>query len=259
MGQVDANLVCAARLKSAFDQAGEGLFGVSEVLDQAIPCSRFFAAPAQNRHAFSVEWVAPYLPLHNSGADARCAPNDRVVGALDGVIGKLLRQARHCALCLSRYQKPARIFIQPMNDTGSCDSSHSGQRVAAMSDQRIDQSAVGIACRWVHYEPSRLVDDDEIFVFVDDRQRNVLTLRDRRNGPRNCDDVIFAWFDPEISIPYRFLKEADGAACDKLLYAGATEAAHARGQEPVQPPTGLSIGDDGATFRGFDIFGGFRV
>ena len=48
---------------------------------------------------------------------------------------------------------------------------------AAMGDQRIDQGAVGIAGRRMHHQAGRLVDHDQVVVFIDDLERNILALR----------------------------------------------------------------------------------
>ena len=109
---------------------------------------------------------------------ARGAPQTTaLIGALDGVIGELLGEARHRALVLGRDQQAARVLVEAMDDARPRLAADAGQRRAAMGDQRVDQRAVGIARRRMDDEPGRLVDDDEVLVLVDDVERDILALR----------------------------------------------------------------------------------
>ena len=53
------------------------------------------------------------------------------------------------------------------------------QLIAAMADQCIDQGAVGIARRRMHHQPGGLFDHDQVFVFIDHGERNILAARAR--------------------------------------------------------------------------------
>ncbi|HYK42409.1 MAG TPA: pseudouridine synthase, partial [Thermoanaerobaculia bacterium] len=47
-------------------------------------------------------------------------------------------------------------------------------QAAHVVEQRVDESARAVARRGVHHEPRRLVDGEEVSVFVEDREGNVL-------------------------------------------------------------------------------------
>ncbi len=64
-----------------------------------------------------------------------------------------------------------------MDNAGPGFASNARQRIAAMSQQGVDQSAFLVARRRMHYHALRLVYDNDILIFIDDIQRNLLGLR----------------------------------------------------------------------------------
>lgn len=118
--QVHADLMGAPRLQAALDQAGEGPFGIAELLDKAIPRTGHFTAATQDCHTFAVERIAPDRAFNDAFSCSRRAPNDGMVGALNSMISKLLGETRHGTLALGRHEKTARILVEAMNDTWPC-------------------------------------------------------------------------------------------------------------------------------------------
>jgi len=116
MRQMHANLVGASGFKTALYQTGEWPLGIAKFFDQTISSTSDLAAATKYRHAFAVKWVATNRSLDGAVAYSRCAPDDGMVGALDGVVGKLLGKAPHSALALGGHEKTARILIEAMND-----------------------------------------------------------------------------------------------------------------------------------------------
>ena len=59
-----------------------------------------------------------------------------------------------------------------MHDAGPRHAADAGEAVAAMGDQRIDESALRVAGAGMHHEAGGLVDDDQRVVLVDDVERD---------------------------------------------------------------------------------------
>ena len=57
-------------------------------------------------------------------------------------------------------------------------------QIVDVVQQRVDQRAAGMAGRRVHDHAGRLVDDDEVAILVDDRERQRLGLAARRRPAR---------------------------------------------------------------------------
>src|SRR6202042_114227 len=115
MGQMHADLVRAPGLQPALDERGERP-GVAKGLEHAIARARLFAAAAQHRHALAVEGAAADLAFDAPLSRARRAPDDGVIGALDGVVGELLGEALHRALGLGGDEEAARILVEAVDD-----------------------------------------------------------------------------------------------------------------------------------------------
>src|SRR5579872_2634727 len=120
-----------------------------------------------------------------------------------------------------------------------------------MGNERVDQRPVRISRGWMHDEASRLFDNDEVVVFVDDLKRDVLPPRNCRYRRRNADHIDVAWFDPEIAVSYRFARMSDCAAFDQLLKARTAYIAECGGKKTVEPPSRVAAFRDGAA-RGFN-------
>ncbi len=57
------------------------------------------------------------------------------------------------------------------------DAADTGEAVAAMGNERIDERAVGVAGCGVNHQPGWLVDNDDVSILVSDRERNDFALR----------------------------------------------------------------------------------
>ena len=72
-----------------------------------------------------------------------------------------------------------------------------------MRDQRVDERPGGVSGGGMHDEPGRLVDDDQIVVFVDDIERQALTFNTGRLRRRQGNFIDGARFDRGSRLPYR--------------------------------------------------------
>ena len=74
-------------------------------------------------------------------------------------------------------QQPAGVFIEAMDNARPPNSADSGQTRAAMADQGVDESAVGVSRRGMNNQTGRLVDDDEMCVLETNVERDRLRYR----------------------------------------------------------------------------------
>ena len=178
MGQMHADLMRAAGLQPAFDEARERPFGIAVTFDDAIARARLFA----------LSRAAPPCACGRKG----CARSGLRCGLRRAAGCPRRRRDRRArwhapANCLARLAM-ARSFLAA---TRSPDVSLSRrwtmpgratppmpvELLAAMGDQRVDQRAVGIAGRRMDDKARRLLDDDEVLVLVNHSKRDVLALR----------------------------------------------------------------------------------
>ena len=66
-------------------------------------------------------------------------------------------------------QEAGRVFVEAVNDPGPFDAADPGQAFSAMGNQRVDQGTGLVSGRRMDHETRRLVDDEQVVVFVDDR------------------------------------------------------------------------------------------
>jgi len=125
--QVYADLMGAPCLQAALDQAGEGPFGIAELFDKAIPRTGHPAAVTQDCHAFAVERISTDRSFNDAFACSGRAPDNSVIGTLDGVVGKLLGKACHGTLALGGNEQSAGILVEAMNDAGPSHTANTRQ------------------------------------------------------------------------------------------------------------------------------------
>ncbi len=113
----------------------------------------------------------------------KLAPDERQIAAMQPAVAavafELLRQALVRGVGLGDHEQARRILVQAMHDARPLDAANAGEAFAAMGDQSVDERSRGVAGCRVHDEPGRLIDDDEIVVFVDDVKRQAFAFDSR--------------------------------------------------------------------------------
>ena len=89
-----------------------------------------------------------------------------------------------------------------MDDARTRHATDAGEARPAMSDQRIDESALSMASAWMHDEAGRLVDDDEGVVLIDDVERDRLRRGRRGREGGQSELEALARFDPVFWVLY---------------------------------------------------------
>lgn len=111
-----------------------------------------------------------------------------------------------------------------------------------MGDKRVDERARPVARRRVHHETGGLVDDDEMLVLVNNIERNLFPLRNRRFRRRYGQLIRIAGFDPQIRLNYRSPGLRRVTLLDQGLHARTAQVRYVRGNEPVQPLAIVGLG-----------------
>ena len=134
-------------------------------------------------------------------------------------------------------------IVATMHDPGSFDAAYPGQVSLAVVKEGIDEGAIRVACGRMDDQTHRLVDDQEVFVFMEDIERNVLCDKGRWLGVRNLDgDGVTGCDGGPRSRPAPIQK--DVAILEKSLDAGAGELREFPGEEQIEPfPVVLLDGD----------------
>ena len=84
------------------------------------------------------------------------------------------------AVVFGHDDQPGGVFVEPMNDPWPALPPHTFD-LRAVIQHDVDQRPVCVAGRRMHYHARRLVNHQQVFIFIDDDQRNLLGLHaDRR-------------------------------------------------------------------------------
>lgn len=235
-GQVHPDLVGAAGLEPAFQQA-DPLPG--EVLQGPVAGRRWLAAAHDHGHLLAVARAAADVAGDLAGRRPRLAPDQRQVAALDGPGRELLHQALVRLLGLGGDDQAAGVLVQAVHDAGPAHAADALQAVAAVGDQGVHQGAVRVAGRRVHDQARGFVDHDQVLVFMDDRQGNILSGQLDGFSLGHQDGESLAGFDPQRGLNYRLAARRQAAFLDQRLDPAAGQAGQAAGEQPVQALAGF--------------------
>src|ERR1700733_12780705 len=142
-GQMDADLMRAAGLEPAGEQAGHGLapsvarsVGSAKALAH-LPMGNRLARAFAHRHAVAGARVTADRPVDAAARALRRAPDEGEIAALErstvaAVAGELRRERPVRAIVLRYHHEAGRIFVEPVHDAGPALAADAGQAVAAM-------------------------------------------------------------------------------------------------------------------------------
>ena len=114
---------------------------------------------------------------------------------------------------------------------------------AAMGNERVDQRAVRVARRRMDDEAGGLVHDDQVVVFIGDRERDVLAAGCLVQRRRDVERDRLARFDPVCGLRYRLARNRDPARLDQGLEPRAGERRDGLRQKPVESRAIILPGD----------------
>ena len=191
-GQVDADLMGSPGGQPAFHQACPG----AQHAEHPIAGQRRLAAALHHRHALAIHRMAANSPFDFALARHGATPDYGLIKAFDAARREIGRQRPMGGIILGSHDQAAGILVQAMDDARATFASDAREGLSAMGDEGVDQRAIGIAGCRVHHHAGRLVDDDEILVFEDDREVHRLAFRLGRHRSGHDQLENLAGFDP---------------------------------------------------------------
>ena len=186
------------------------------------------------------------LPLHLS-------LNQRNVGLFHLAAGKHLSQRRMGAVVFGHHDQAARIFIEPVNNSGAQVAARGRKRLEPVQ-QRIHQRAPAarvlvLPRPGVNHHARRFVHHSQVRVLIDHVQGNVFCRRLQRRGmglAGNGDALAAAQLQRSL---FPFAVDQHIALVHEHLHARAAHALKLRSEKLVEPlPCCLSGYFDGAQF-----------
>ena len=151
------------------------------------------------------------------------------------MLGKLLGQSPVRPVIFGRNQQPAGIFVNTVNNARTFHPSHSGQIIPAMVKQSIHQSAAESPRRRMNSHPRRLVDHNQVFVFIDHFQRNIFRLRLGGFRRRNFNLITVAGTNFIGIVCQHVVIAADHALLNQPLHLRAGNIGNRQRQKLIQP------------------------
>lgn len=226
-GHMDADLVGPAGLETAAYTA------VTLIAGQNLPMGHgragiFFC----DSHAFSVCGVPANRVGDRAAVFPETAPGHGLVLPGKASVRKLCGEPLMSKVILGSDQQARGIFIDPVNDTRTFLSADTGERITAMPQQGIYQSAVRMSWGRVYNKPPGLVNYNQILILVDDIKRDVLSNKGRflKRGEAQHKAVSCGAF---VVFPQGCAGHCYTAILKKLLGSASREAFHGTRKESV--------------------------
>lgn len=239
MRHVDADLVRAPCFKPAFHQGGVVAEDVLDmIMRDGVP--RIRTAGLYHRPLDTIGRGAAQRRVDSAVAAVGHAPDERPVAPFHAAVtamgGKLRGKGCVRNVRLGNHHDARRILVQTMDDAGSPYAADTGQAVAAVVQQRVDQRPGPVAGRGVDHHAGRLVDHDDGLVFVKDVQRDRLRLWIGIRRLRQYDEEAFARRDLAAGLAHGLsVGKGHAAARDDPLHPVARDViAHRFREELVQ-------------------------
>lgn len=167
------------------------------------------------------------------------------VGPLNRVVCELGGKPLVRAIGLGNDEKAGGVLVDAVDDARAGDTADARKLAAAMVEQGIDQSSVGIACSGMDDEPGGLVDHDQVLVLVDDVEWQVLGDGLGRRGFGHINQKWRAGRDLERGLRRRFAGQRDATFAYQRLdpFAGKPAGVGQRLVEAAACRSDLALDD----------------
>lgn len=188
-GQVNPDLVGPARFQADFQQAVS-----AKILDDPVVGAGGLAV-GPGSDFLAKAGIAAQGDVNDAFGRFGPAKNQGQVNLLDRSGLELLLQLAQRGRGPSDNHQPGGIPVQPVDDAGPVGCAgvilHQAGQIRVAGQQGIDQGAAGMPLRRVNDHPGRLVDDDQIVIFVNNVERRRLRLESSGfgRGQVNGDDI----------------------------------------------------------------------
>ena len=229
--EVDADLVGAAGVEGAFDEAGAvALLGEDFVVgDGGLACAR-----VEDGHLLAIDGVAADVGEDGVLVFGRRAGGDGVVDLGHRfALGELAEQGLHGVVGLGDDDAARGVFVETVHDAGTLDSVDASELAVAVMKEGVDEGAVGIAGGGVDDHAVGFVEDDEVFVFVENVEGKILGNEFEGDGLGDGDADEVAGMEGLLGFGGAVVDE-DVAFFDEGLKAGARVFFETRSEEGVE-------------------------
>ena len=169
---VNTDLMGPSCLQPAFDV---GI--LSETFQDRIMRNRVSACTltgSQDSHLLAVLRMPSDRSVDHTFIQAQIAVNNGPVAPVDGMVLQLLTETVVCRIGLGDHQGSGGVPVDPVYDSGPQHSIDPGQAVFAVVHEGIHQGITVMAGCRVHNHPFWLVYYDQVCVFIQDIQRDIL-------------------------------------------------------------------------------------
>ena len=179
------------------------------------PVGHGVSAALHNRHTLAIDRVPRKRCVDGAFLLANVAVYERRVAAVRAVVAKLIAQRAMSFVIFCDYDETRCHAVDAVHDSRAQLAADAG-KVANVIQQRIDQRSAFVPRGRMHNHSLGLVDHEQIHVFVDHVQRNILrqNVRLHRIGECDVDEIACCrdhiWFD-------RFPVEQNRAIANQAL------------------------------------------
>lgn len=200
--KVNTDLMGASSGKTTFDQGHGSLIG----FDQLKACQGNLAAIAYDRHAFTVSFVPADIAIELA-FQRQEPPGEGQIGPVDIAGGEGFGQGIMNHGRLGHDHQAGRVLVQTMDDTGALLPADSFETFSTMAKEGVDQCACLVSGSGMRDKPGLLVEHDQVVVFIQDVQRDLLCDGAGREGFGKCQQQFHA-------VTQRFRRFADRLSVD---------------------------------------------
>ena len=231
---MNANLMGSSSFKSAL-QIGcrferlEGAIVRHRVLAPG-PCD---VRPDQ-RHLLAIGRRAGDRPTDRACGRQRSPRADRMIGALDRMIGELAGESLVRGGAFGDHEQAGGVLVDPVDDPRPRNPADTRQLTGTVMQQRVDQRPVEVARRRMDHQPGGLVDHDQVLVLEHDGEGYILCLGDCRDRCGHMDRPAGAFEKFGRSLRGRFAIDQHPPLAQQRLDPLSRKAARL-GQSLVEP------------------------
>ncbi len=249
--EVDADLVGAAGVEVAEDEGGAG--GGVGVEDLVVGDGGFAAGWVDDGHFLAVDGVAADVGEDGVFGRGGDAAGDGEVEFFHGfALGELGDEGLVGGVGFGDDEAAGGVFVEAVDDAGAFDAADAGELALAVVEESVDEGAVGVSGAGVDDHAVGFVEDDDVFVFVEDVEGDVLGCVFEGDGFGDDDGDFVAGFDG-VAWFGGVAVEGDELLADERLDAGAREFGELGGEKGVEAPGCLVVGEN---FHGLSFVGG---
>jgi len=181
MCHMDPDLVCTAGFQTTFH------IGIAmETLQYFhVGDSGLSGRRLDYSHSFAISRIPPDISLNCQRILWNNTVTNSLISAYDSMFTKLFGNRTVCSIIFAYDDGAGCILIDSVYDTGTENSVDSAQRAMAVIENCVDQSAVRMPGSRVNYHMLWFIHNKNIFVFIQDVQRNILRDCNGKNLIRN--------------------------------------------------------------------------